>query len=86
MSSSNNFNREGLMSEKRRQLIKGGTAAAVAAAVPGAWAQGSDAPEKKEVKIGLTIITGVILLYLSLTWVKSIHLFAIEDFLKILFC
>ena len=57
MSSSNNFNREGLMSEKRRQLIKGGTAAAVAAAVPGAWAQGSDAPEKKEVKIGFIPLT-----------------------------
>jgi nitrate/nitrite transport system substrate-binding protein len=57
MSSSNNFNREGLMSEKRRQLIKGTVAAAVASTVPGAWAQGSDAPEKKEVKIGFIPLT-----------------------------
>ncbi len=33
---------------------------------------------KKEVKIGLAILAGVLLLYLSLTWVKSMHLFAVS--------
>lgn len=48
---------EGLMSEQRRHFIKGTAAAAVASAVPGAWAQGSDAPEKKEVRIGFIPLT-----------------------------
>jgi nitrate/nitrite transport system substrate-binding protein len=48
---------EGLMSEQRRQFIKGTAAAAMAGAVPGAWAQGSDAPEKKEVRIGFIPLT-----------------------------
>jgi phospholipid/cholesterol/gamma-HCH transport system substrate-binding protein len=33
---------------------------------------------KKEIKIGLTIIAGIVLLYLSLTWIKSIHFFAVS--------
>lgn len=33
---------------------------------------------KKEVKIGLTIMAGLVLLYLSLTWVKNVHLFAVS--------
>ncbi len=33
---------------------------------------------KKEVKIGLTILAGMVLLYLSLTWIKSIHIFAVS--------
>jgi phospholipid/cholesterol/gamma-HCH transport system substrate-binding protein len=33
---------------------------------------------KKEVKIGLTILAGLVLLYLSLTWIKSIQLFAVS--------
>jgi len=42
----------------RRQFIKGSAALAGAAAVnPGVWAQGSDAPEKKEVKIGFIPLT-----------------------------
>ncbi len=60
--------REGLMSEERRQFIKsavatGATAAGVAAGVAasvassGAWAAGSDAPEKKEVRIGFIPLT-----------------------------
>jgi nitrate/nitrite transport system substrate-binding protein len=58
MFENNHLKREGLMSEKRRQIIKGSAAAAVAATmVPGAWAQGSDAPEKKEVKIGFIPLT-----------------------------
>jgi len=57
MSENNHLKREGLMSEKRRQIIKGSAAVAVASAVPGAWAQGSDAPEKKEVKIGFIPLT-----------------------------
>ncbi|MBL8328502.1 MAG: ABC transporter substrate-binding protein [Rubrivivax sp.] len=51
------------MSEQRRTFIKKGSAAmvaagAAAAAVPaGAWAAGSDAPEKKEVRIGFIPLT-----------------------------
>ncbi len=33
---------------------------------------------KKEVKIGLTIIAGVVSLYLAVTWVKSTHLFTVS--------
>jgi nitrate/nitrite transport system substrate-binding protein len=52
------FSNEGLMSEKRRQFIKGTAAVAVTAGVnPGAWAAGSDAPEKKEVRIGFIPLT-----------------------------
>jgi nitrate/nitrite transport system substrate-binding protein len=47
---------EGLMSEPRRQFIKG-VAAAAATTSTGAWAQGSDAPEKKEVRIGFIPLT-----------------------------
>jgi nitrate/nitrite transport system substrate-binding protein len=50
--------REGLMSDVRRQFIKGSAAVAAGAALPGgAWAQGSDAPEKKEVRIGFIPLT-----------------------------
>jgi len=50
--------REGLMSEERRQFIKGTAAAALTAGVgTGAWAAGSDAPEKKEVRIGFIPLT-----------------------------
>ncbi len=50
--------REGLMSEERRQLIKGSAALAVTAGLGrGAWAAGSDAPEKKEVRIGFIPLT-----------------------------
>lgn len=31
---------------------------------------------KKEIKIGLTVIAGVLMLYFSITWIKSMHLFA----------
>jgi len=53
---------EGLMSDQRRQFIKGSAAAAAGAALPGvlpggAWAAGSDAPEKKEVRIGFIPLT-----------------------------
>ncbi len=49
---------EGLMSDERRQFIKGSAAlAASSAAVTGAWAAGSDAPEKKEVRIGFIPLT-----------------------------
>ncbi|HEX7435824.1 MAG TPA: CmpA/NrtA family ABC transporter substrate-binding protein, partial [Caldimonas sp.] len=50
---------EGLMSEERRSFIKGSvaTAAALATASPAAWAAGSDAPEKKEVRIGFIPLT-----------------------------
>ena len=52
------FNREGLMSDERRQFIKGSAALAAGAAVnAGAWAAGSDAPEKKEVRIGFIPLT-----------------------------
>jgi len=47
---------EGLVSEPRRQFIKG-VAAAAATTTTGAWAQGSDAPEKKEVRIGFIPLT-----------------------------
>jgi nitrate/nitrite transport system substrate-binding protein len=51
-------NREGLMSEKRRQFIQGTAALAASSAVgTRAWAAGSDAPEKKEVKIGFIPLT-----------------------------
>jgi phospholipid/cholesterol/gamma-HCH transport system substrate-binding protein len=33
---------------------------------------------KKEIKIGLTILLGVLLLYLALTWIKSTQLFAVS--------
>lgn len=50
--------REGLMSEERRHFIKGTAAAALTAGVtPHVWAAGSDAPEKKEVKIGFIPLT-----------------------------
>jgi nitrate/nitrite transport system substrate-binding protein len=49
------------MSQERRQFIRGSAAlaagAAGAAVHPGAWAQGSDAPEKKEVRIGFIPLT-----------------------------
>ena len=52
------FDREGLMSENRRQFIKGSAALAATSAVgTGAWAAGSDAPEKKEVRIGFIPLT-----------------------------
>lgn len=51
--------REEPMSDERRSFIKGtvATAAAIATTSPGAWAAGSDAPEKKEVKIGFIPLT-----------------------------
>lgn len=50
--------REGLMSEQRRQFIQGTAALAAGSAVSaGAWAAGSDAPEKKEVRIGFIPLT-----------------------------
>ncbi|MBU6272929.1 MAG: ABC transporter substrate-binding protein [Betaproteobacteria bacterium] len=49
---------QGSRNGHRRQFIKGSAALAGAAAVnPGVWAQGSDAPEKKEVKIGFIPLT-----------------------------
>jgi nitrate/nitrite transport system substrate-binding protein len=53
---------EGLMSEERRQFIKGSAAAAAVATVGSGvsthvWAAGSDAPEKKEVRIGFIPLT-----------------------------
>ena len=52
------FTREGLMSEERRQFIKGTAAVAAGTAIgSGAWAAGSDAPEKKEVRIGFIPLT-----------------------------
>ena len=52
------FEREGLMSQERRQFIKGSAALAAGSALqPGAWAAGSDAPEKKEVRIGFIPLT-----------------------------
>jgi nitrate/nitrite transport system substrate-binding protein len=41
----------------RRTLLRSLGAGAAAAAVPGAWAAGSDAPEKKEVRIGFIPLT-----------------------------
>ena len=54
-----NRTHEGLMSQERRQFIKGSAAlaAGAAGANPGAWAAGSDAPEKKEVRIGFIPLT-----------------------------
>jgi len=53
--------KEDLMSEPRRDFIKGTVATAAAAALastaPRVWAAGSDAPEKKEVKIGFIPLT-----------------------------
>ncbi len=49
--------REGLMSEERRHFIKGAAAAAAASTTSGVWAQGSDAPEKREVRIGFIPLT-----------------------------
>ncbi len=50
--------REGLMSEPRRQFIKGSAALAAAPVMgPHAWAAGSDAPEQKEVRIGFIPLT-----------------------------
>ncbi len=55
------FKHEGLMSEERRQFIKGSAALAAGAAGSAvgtrAWAAGSDAPEKKEVRIGFIPLT-----------------------------
>jgi nitrate/nitrite transport system substrate-binding protein len=52
---------ESPISEPRRDFLKAGTAAVVAAAstglVPRVWAAGSDAPEKKEVRIGFIPLT-----------------------------
>jgi nitrate/nitrite transport system substrate-binding protein len=46
------------MSEPRRRFIKGTAVAAMASSIhPGVWAQGSDAPEKKEVRIGFIPLT-----------------------------
>jgi nitrate/nitrite transport system substrate-binding protein len=49
--------REGLMSQERRQFIQGSAALAAGAIQPQVWAQGSDAPEKKEVRIGFIPLT-----------------------------
>ncbi len=53
--------REGLMSQERRNFIKGGAAVAAGAAgigqTPAVFAAGSDAPEKKEVRIGFIPLT-----------------------------
>ena len=49
---------EGLMSDRRRQFIKGSAALAVGTSIgTSAWAAGSDAPEKKEVRIGFIPLT-----------------------------
>jgi nitrate/nitrite transport system substrate-binding protein len=49
------------MNNERRTLIRGAAAVAAgtvtAGVFPGAWAQGSDAPEKKEVRIGFIPLT-----------------------------
>jgi nitrate/nitrite transport system substrate-binding protein len=48
----------GLVSQERRQFIKeSATLAAGAAVTPTVWAAGSDAPEKKEVRIGFIPLT-----------------------------
>ena len=50
--------RGSLMSAQRRQFIKGSAALAAGAGItPGVWAAGSDAPEKKEVRIGFIPLT-----------------------------
>ena len=55
------FKQGDFMSDERRQFIKGSAALAAGSALPtlqtGAWAQGSDAPEKKEVRIGFIPLT-----------------------------
>jgi nitrate/nitrite transport system substrate-binding protein len=52
------FKQGDLMSAERRDFIKGSAALAAGTALPGgAWAQGSDAPEKKEVRIGFIPLT-----------------------------
>ena len=52
------FKQGDLMSDERRQFIKGSAALAAGSALQtGAWAQGSDAPEKKEVRIGFIPLT-----------------------------
>ncbi len=52
------FEREGLTSRPRRELIKGAAALAAGSALQaGAWAAGSDAPEKKELRIGFIPLT-----------------------------
>jgi nitrate/nitrite transport system substrate-binding protein len=51
-------NRGGVMSEERRQFIKGTAALAAGSAVStGVWAAGSDKPEKEEVRIGFIPLT-----------------------------
>ena len=49
--------REGLMSDERRSFIKAAVGTAAAIAAPHAFAAGSDAPEKKEVRIGFIPLT-----------------------------
>ncbi len=50
--------RESPTSDRRRQFIKASAALAAGAALnPAVWAQGSDAPEKKEVRIGFIPLT-----------------------------
>ena len=50
--------RGGLMSTERRQFIQGSAALVAGASVnPCVWAAGSDAPEKKEVRIGFIPLT-----------------------------
>jgi len=49
--------KEGLMSEDRRLLLAGAAGAAVSALSAGAWAAGSDKPEKEEVRIGFIPLT-----------------------------
>ena len=52
------FKQGDLMSDERRQFIKGSAALAAGSALQtGAWAQGSDAPETKEVRIGFIPLT-----------------------------
>src|SRR5689334_16545655 len=57
------LDRESLISEPRRDFLKAGSALAVASAAASAgistraWAAGSDAPEKKEVRIGFIPLT-----------------------------
>ena len=48
---------EGLMSTERRKLLATGAALSGLATVPGAWAAGSDKPEKEEVRIGFIPLT-----------------------------
>ena len=55
--------RQGPNNEPRREFLKAGSAALAVAAgasvglTPRAWAAGSDAPEKKEVRIGFIPLT-----------------------------